>query len=215
MQPRVLFEDHSDGSQSTGAEEEETDDECAPRVEVQFSAEGYADDTYMLALCLASLTMMLVATSKWVCLTGQEINVKKSMVFGVERATGGAAQPLRTELNGESLPVQHEFRQLGVGVRTKPKRGTGPMLADRIESVKKALRKARMLPVGFEGRALIVVVMILPAGLYGIELADVARKHAIALETAVLHMLWGPTRPCRAKEIVFALLVPDTGWHRR
>ena len=121
---------------------------------------------------------------------------------------GGPAQPLRAELDGEQLPVQCEFRQLGVGVRTTPKRGTWPLMEKRMESAKKALRKAGMLPVGFEGRALVVAVMILAAGLYGAELADVTTRHAMGLEAAVLHMLWGPTRPCRAKEIVFALLVP-------
>ena len=130
------------------------------------------------------------------------------MVLGAGRVAGGSAQPLRAELDGEQLPVQCEFRQLGVGVRTTPKRGTGPLMEKRMESAKKALRKARMLPVGFEGRALIVAVMILAAGLYGAELADVTMRHAMGLEVAVLHMLWGPTRPCRAKEMVFALLVP-------
>ena len=208
MRPRVLFEDQSDEGQPTMTEPEEAEDECAPGVEVHISAEGYADDTYMVAVSIVSLALMLAATSQWVRLTGQEINVKKSMVFGVGQVMGRSAQPLRAELDGEQLPVQREFRQLGMGVRTAPKRGTGPLMEKRMESAKKALRKARMLPVGFEGRALIVAVMILAAGLYGAELADVTMKHAMGLEAAVLHILWGPTKPCRAKEIVFALLVP-------
>ena len=80
-------------------------------MEVHILAEGYADNTYMLAICIMSLAMMLAATSQWIRLTGQEINVKKSMLFGVGRVT---------ELDGEQLPVQCEFRQLGVGVRTTP-----------------------------------------------------------------------------------------------
>ena len=208
MRPRVLFEDQSDEGQPLETELEEAEDECAPGVEVRISAEGYADDTYMLALSIVSLTLMLAATSHWVRLTRQEIHVKKSMVFGVGRVTGSSAQPLQAELDGEQLPVQREFRQLGVGVRTTPKRGTGPLLQKRMESTKKALRKARMLPVGFKGRALIVAVMILAAGLYGAELVDVTMKRAMGLAAAVLHMLRGPTRPCRAKEIVFALVVP-------
>ena len=37
--------------------------------------------TYMLALCIASLTLMLMASSKWVQLTGQENNAGKSMGY--------------------------------------------------------------------------------------------------------------------------------------
>ena len=37
------------------------------------------------------------------------------------------------ELNGETLPREHEFRQLGIGVRMHPKRGTGPVLTKRVQ----------------------------------------------------------------------------------
>ena len=76
-----------------------------------------------------------------------------------------------------------------------------------MDSAKQALRKVRTLPVGFEGRAIIVAVMVLAAGLYGVELAEAGLKHIAGLDTAVMHALWGTSRPCRAKEIVFALLV--------
>ena len=36
-----------------------------PGTEIAISAEGYADDTYMLALRLLALLAMLAATSKW------------------------------------------------------------------------------------------------------------------------------------------------------
>ena len=104
--------------------------------------------------------------------------------------------------------MQHEFRQLGVGVRTTITKGTGPLLEARMDSAKQALRKVRTLPVGFEGRAIIVAVMVLAAGLYGVELAEAGLKHIVGMDTAVMHALWGTSRPCRAKEIVFALLVP-------
>ena len=63
IRPRVLFEDQSDEGQPTGMEPKEAEDECAPGVEVHISAEGYADDAYMLAICILSLAMMLAATS--------------------------------------------------------------------------------------------------------------------------------------------------------
>ena len=62
--------------------------------------------------------------------------------------------------------------------------------------------------MGFGGRAIIVAVMVLAAGLFGVELAEASLKHIAGLETAVMHALWATSRPCRAKEIVFALLVP-------
>ena len=51
--------------------------------------------------------------------------MKKSMLFGVLGPRETDAQPLQVELNGERLPVQHEFRQPGVGVRTTTAKGDG------------------------------------------------------------------------------------------
>ena len=50
--------------------------------------------------------------------------------------------------------------------------------------------------------------MIIAAALYGVELVDISKKTAAALESTVMYALWGPSRPCRSKEVVFALLVP-------
>ena len=207
LRPWVLF-DETDDSSATSEDTGQGDDDAAPGVEVRISAEGCADDTYMLAMCIMTLQLMLLATGQWVQLTGQEINVKKSMLFGVRGPRGTAAPPLRAELNGEALPVQHEFRKLGVGVRTTVTKGTGPLLETGMDSAKQALLKVRTLPVGFEGRAIIVAVMVLAAGLYGVELAEAGLKHIAGLDAAVMHALWGTSRPCRPKEIVFALLVP-------
>ena len=51
---------------------------------MEVSAEGYAHDTYMLAMCAMMLMQMLQATGQWTALTGQEINVKKSLAFAVQ-----------------------------------------------------------------------------------------------------------------------------------
>ena len=151
LRPRVPF-DEMDDSSATSEDARQGGDDAAPGVEVRISAEGYTDDTYMLAMCIMTLHLMLLATGQWVQLTGQEINVKKSMLFGVRGPQGTNAPPLQAELNGEALPVQHEFRQLGVGVRTTITKGTRPLLEARMDSAKQALRKVRTLPVGFEGR---------------------------------------------------------------
>ena len=52
---------------------------------------------------------------------------------------------------------------------------------------------------GGQGRAIIVAVMVPAAGLYGVELAEAGLKHIAGLDTAVMHALWGTSRPCRAK----------------
>ena len=146
IQPRNLFGsgETSDESSSTDAEDEESD--VGPGTGVAISAEGYADDTYMLALSLLALLAMLAVTGKWHQTTGQEVNAKKSLAFlATSSASGKPAEP-RATLNGVELPVQQVFRQLGVGVQTLPKRGTGPLLKQCIADGKTALRKARVLP---------------------------------------------------------------------
>ena len=166
------------------------------------------DDTYMLALCAMTEMMMLRATGQWTTLTRHEKNMKKSMAFGVQHKAWGTKEAPDVELNGETLPQQHEFRQLGIRVRMHPKRGTGPLLTKRVQKAQTALKKSRSLPLGFDGRASIAAVMIIAAALYGVELANASKKTAAALESTVMYALWGPGRPCRSNEIVFTLLVP-------
>ena len=84
MQPRNLFRTDSDDVASEGASSGDTEqisEDVAPGVELNISAKGYADDTYMLTIRLVSLLAMLVATSKWLQLTGQDVNAKTSSAF--------------------------------------------------------------------------------------------------------------------------------------
>ena len=162
----------------------------------------------MLAICAMTLMPMLQATGQWTTLTGQGINVKKSPAFAVQHTARGTGKAQDVELNGETLPHDHEFRQLGIGMRMHPKRGTGPLLTKRVQEAQTALKKSRSLPLGFDGRASLAIMMIIAAALYGVELADISKRTAAALESTVMYALWGPSRPCRSKEIVFALLVP-------
>ena len=103
-QPRVLF---NETNRSSAASEDagQDDEEAASGVEVRISVEGYADDTYILAICIMTLQMMLLATGQWVQPTGHETKVKKSMLIGVLGPRATSAQPLQAELNGERLPV--------------------------------------------------------------------------------------------------------------
>ena len=50
--------------------------------------------------------------------------------------------------------------------------------------------------------------MIVAATLFGVELADVAQRDIHSLELAIMTATWRPSRPCRAKEVVLARLLP-------
>ena len=39
-------------------------------------------------------------------------------------------------------------------------------------------------------------------------MADIAQKDVSSMEAAIMTAIWGPSRPCRAKEFVFTLPVP-------
>ena len=184
------------------------EEDAAPGSQATISAEGYADDTYMITAYLLSLLAMLAATSKWLTLTGQEVNASKSLAFAAAHSARGPPTALEATLDGVRIPTQQEFRQLGVGVRTVPRRGTGPLLHKRITEGKAALRKTRTIPGGFDRKATVAAVMIVAATLFGVELADVAPRDVSSLESAIMTAIWGPSRPCRAKEVVFALLLP-------
>ena len=97
------------------------------------------------------------------------------------------------------------------------RRGTDPLLQRRIGigEAKKALRKTRTIPGGFDRKATVAAVMIVAAALFGVELADISRRDASILESAIMGAIWGPSRPCRAKEIVSLYYCRGTESHRR
>ena len=89
-----------------------------------------------------------------------------------------------------------------------PRRVTGPLLQLRIGEAKKALKKTRTIPGGFDRKAMVAAIMIVAAVLFRVELADISRRDASSLESAIMGAIWGPSMPCRAKDIVFTLLMP-------
>ena len=64
-------------------------------------------------LCLASLLIMLAATSKWLKLADQDAKAKQSLAFKVQHKVRGHAPGLEAHLDG--ILLLHEFRQLGFG----------------------------------------------------------------------------------------------------
>ena len=109
---------------------------------------------------------------------------KHHQVVAFEAAHSARKQPatLKATLDGVQIPTQQEFRELGVGVRTVLRRGTCPLLQKHIAEGKKALRKTRTIPGGFDRKAIVAAVMIVAATLFGVDLADVAQREIHSLE---------------------------------
>ena len=174
----------SDGASSADNGQDSKD--AAPGVEIDISDEDCADDTYMLTIHLLSLLAMLVATSKWLKLTGEEVNGKKSLAFSATNKVRRKLEPPEATLDRVQMPFQQDFRQLGVGVRTLPQRGTGPLLERRVGEAKKALKKTRTIPGGSDRKATVSAVMIIAAALFGVELVDISNRDASSLELAIM-----------------------------
>ena len=127
----------------------------------------------MLAIHLLSLLTMLVATSKWLKLTGQQVNMKKSVAFSATNMVRRKPEPLEATLDGVHMQVQHEFRQPRVAVRTMPRWGTSRELQRRSGKAKKALKNTRTIPGGFDRKATVPAVMKVAAAVFWAELADI------------------------------------------
>ena len=109
IQPRNLFgaDDGDAASDDTGStDSRQSSNDAAPGVEIEISAKGYGEDTYMLAIHLLSLLTMLVATSKWLKLMGQEVNAKKSLAFSATNKVRGKPEPQEATLDGVQMPSQ-------------------------------------------------------------------------------------------------------------
>ena len=112
---------------------------------VTISAEGYTYGTYMLVVSVLALRAKLAATSKWLKATAQEGSAKKkSLAFASTVSIRRKPSELRATLDGVEFPLQQEFKQMGIGVRTWPKRGIGTLHKKHIANGKTAMPKARV-----------------------------------------------------------------------
>ena len=166
---------------------------------------GYADDTYPLRSEGQYMAPVMQLTDEWLTLTLQKVNPKKLLSIQVRQSKEVARK--HTVLQGVSLPLKSEFRSLGVGIRTNLVRETGPLLKKRTSNGKHVLSRVRRAQGGFSRRTHIIATLVQAAALWGTPGAEVSQKDLRSLETAVLHSLWGTSRPGRAKEIIFVLLV--------
>ena len=93
---------------------------------------------------------------------------------------------------------------LGPGVRTTGMPGFGPLILRRIRAASKMLPRIYGVQGGFDRRAAMVLALTLPARLHAAALVAIARGDFARLDAAVIRAVWGPTRPCRATEVVMA-----------
>ena len=150
---------------------------------------GYCDDCYAISDTTKELGLATSVTEEWLTLTGQESNAKKSVVF----VSGAPALPV-VQLQGVPVPVKGSFKSLGVEVVPEGEKGMGKVLTDRIAKAHHILQRASLLEGGFTLRATLISSLIISAGLFGVAIARTNHKAMMALETAVMNCIWGPSR---------------------
>ena len=105
------------------------------------------------------------------------------------------------------IPLARDFKQLGVGVRLDPERGTGLVLQEQFPRGAAILRRVGCLPTS-RMREVAIGTLALAKVMYGVELADPSSRDVARLELAAVRALWGSTRTSRAKEVLWAVPVP-------
>ena len=106
-QHRVLFDERDDLSAALEIAGP-GDNEADPGVEVHISAEGYADNTYMLAMCIMTLQKNDAASHGTVG-PGDGTGDECEEIHAFWGAGPAGDQCPANASDGEKLPVQHEF----------------------------------------------------------------------------------------------------------
>jgi len=173
-----------------------------PADELLVDTTGYADDTYLLAANPVELQKGLEATEKFLQLTDQAVNPKKSLHACLR---GGTA---RVKICGADIPIKTEFRCLGAAVRLHKSPKTGPLLAGRIEKAIALAERVAMLPGGFERKVSVLSSLCIPSGLHAVEVGATSKTDLRRMETSFLKAMWRSARGARAKEVIFTVLSP-------
>ena len=97
---------------------------------------------------------------------------------------------------------------MGAEIRTHRGLQTGPLLLKRMSDASALMSRGGGVRSTMEDRATAVAVMVNTAGLHALEVAHLHPKDLRKHETKVMKVIWGSTRPCRAKEVVFSFFVP-------
>ena len=156
---------------------------------------GYADDTEVVAPGEEALQRTAHVTERWHYLTGQEVNVEKSIVWVL--GIGGGVVAARIRLLDAPIPAAEEFRRLGVGIQVRPVRGIGPLLGSHMERGVSVLTRMPQLTM-LRRHSTVVGSMAMAVALHEVELAEVADLELACLETQTLRAICGPNRPRRA-----------------
>ena len=200
--PPVLVTVKADSGPDEASKGGDSTKDSASRIQLQvqgpwlvaLGASGYAGDTQAVAPRGAALQRTAPATEAWLTVTGKDVRV--------HNGRGGMGRALAVLLHGLPIPVAECFRQLGVDTAMGGARGTGPVLARRLDAGRSVLKWLPHLPA-FQRRVRAVGTLVMPLALHGVAVAPVMDRDMLGMETMVLRAVWGATRLSRAKEVVF------------
>ena len=109
-------------------------------------------------------------------------------------------------MHGVSFPEETEFCSLGAGVHTTDSVASDPLILKRIGKASALLDWIHGVQGDFDDRCKVVATMVNATGLHASEIVAISQKDIRPFETRILKAIWGASRPCSAKEILFCLM---------
>ena len=162
---------------------------------------AYADDTTVVGP-RSEVERAGAVTAEYCSLTGQQLNVKKSLVFHVNAEV--AETPLC--LQGEVVKVVEADRCLGADVRFTPAAQVSAHVVSRVQKSVAEADRIAALPLPLEVRCTLLATQPSAVAFYGVEVTQLTPTHIATLEAAALRVIWGGRQPNRCKEILLTVL---------
>ena len=162
------------------AVQEEAGPGCTPQ--------GYADDIGAIAFRTSEVIATCKTTEEYSDLTGMEVSVKKSGVWGPPPA-------LRLELVGRctihdtALPLLVEDRRLGAFLSYRRKRARS-RIARTLEECRRMCERIADLPLPLMPRAQIVAIQVLSKALYACGASPPTKRDLQTLRAAAAKATW-------------------------
>ena len=110
--------------------------------------------------------------------------------------------------NEKKNPLSMAFRSLGAPVALSRAPRTSDHTRARFEKAAALAGRIGQLPISFEQKGMTLASLVMSAGLFAIEVSFVSQTLLRSLERAVLQAVWGRSRITRAKEVLFAVILP-------
>ena len=175
----------------------------AKAIDVETGADpmAYADDTTVIGP-RAEVERAGEVTAEYCSLTGQQLNVKKSLSFHVNAEA--AETPLR--LQGEVVKVVEADRCLGADIRFNPAAQVSAHVESRVQKAVAQADRIAVLPLPLEVRCTLLATQPSAVAFYGVEVTQLSPTHMATLEAAALRVIWGGRQPNRCKEILLTVL---------